>query len=365
MTKENNKTIINKLNNNNLNIKCPLSINDGQKKENKFCFSNCKLINKQILNVFSEIDENINTKKEPINAIFDKGKVIILYNNEIINVGNLNTSNEFTVEYLIYPNIPNYLLSIFNHIKTKGYESIEPNISKGSIYSTINNTPIKTATIIDLRKDKKPSVKLIDISEKLKVLLLLSIFQQRKYIIKNNKHNKHELEKVFLINKDLLINYQYESINNLIMGNIEKKDLIEHFFVSNTDPESLSLKFNDILSKLDQQKLKEIDNQINQTIYPNSLQAIPPEQLQLYSLDAIPEQLQLSSQKIIKIYKNFIISNQYIYDLLKKIFTMHSPSEDIYYFYNEGDFIIMTNKCFSKKIFIIYWNNYFIFIYFA
>ena len=78
---------------------------------------------------------------------------------------------------------------------------------------------------------------------------------------KNNARDKKP-ETVFLINTNFIKNYQYEDINNLIIDNKEIKDLIDKCTFSNFELENESSTLYKIISKLNQDKLKEIDKKI-------------------------------------------------------------------------------------------------------
>ena len=130
-----------------------------------------------------------------------------------------------------------------------------------------------------------------NISEKLKTLLLLCITRQKNY---NNIFNiKKENERVFLINNNILIKYEYYFINSLIEGNIDIKDLLNKFDYSDLSYDPMI--FNEIINQLNHETLKEIDNQLS-----NVSSSLPNE----------PKYEYLSKNKIIKIFKDFILVNE-------------------------------------------------------
>ena len=73
--------------------------NDDRNKKLLYC-KNCDIITKNLINKLKEIDKNIKKYYKEINCIFDKNKIIIEINDEIINIANYKDGN-IIVEYII------------------------------------------------------------------------------------------------------------------------------------------------------------------------------------------------------------------------------------------------------------------------
>ena len=140
-----------------------------------------------------------------------------------------------------------------------------------------------------------------------------------------------KIEKVFLMNKNWLLNYKFNEIFSLIMNNNEIKNII---LTNNLNIDTDSQIFNNIISKLDQIKINEIDKSIFQS--HNS-----------FSIDANYENIQLLNQKSIKIYKKFILINENMYELLKKNFTISTNSQIFHYIHKNID--ILSINDFEQK----------------
>ena len=180
----------------------------------------------------------------------------------MINIGYLNEKNELIIAKIIHSSYNYNLYSdksiqqIFSQIKKEGYNFIKCYDLYGRIKKRIDGI-VYEANIYTLSKNNMSITKLnnlynSDYSEKLKTLLLLCIIQQKNY---NDIFNiKKENEKVFLINKKILIKYEYYFINSLIEGNTDIKDLLDKFDYSNLSYDSAI--FNEIIKKLNHEFLK-------------------------------------------------------------------------------------------------------------
>jgi len=167
-------------------------------ENNKLCYNNnCQIINKKIYFLLNQIDNNISIKTKLIKCVLNNKKIII-FNDKIINVGNLNEDNIFIIEYIIYSDSNEDISHIFEVFKKRGYYAfIGRNISDKRIKINDNNQLLE-AKIYSLLGEKETNKKRKDLSSKLKALILLSLFKNNKEIYQkaNNK------EKVFLMNKN-------------------------------------------------------------------------------------------------------------------------------------------------------------------
>ena len=156
---------------------------------------------------------------------------------------------------------------------------------------------------------------IFEISDRLKVLLLLAISQR--YVPCNN------LEKIYLINPQWVEQYNYKEINLLV--NKRKNELINNWNKS-YDLNSLST----VIPLLNIEQLKKLEQNIN------SNNNIP--------FEASFEQIELQD-KYFDIYKEFIIVNNHLFTLLQKYFQITPSGEQIFYIHKkgEGDLLIISN----------------------
>ena len=302
---------------------------------NKYYFSNCKIINNLIVNLLMKIDKNISPKIKNINSIFDKGKIIIK-TDDLINIGFLTDKKEFIVEYIIQTNYDiNSLLieQIFNDFKTFGYKFLEHfDLFDYKNYKFQNKLiEIKINKLIV--NDSYSGV--FDISNKLKALILLSICKIKENSSINSKKDGL-INKIFLINISWLLNYKYDQIYYLIKNNIEILKLVENYDISYLINNQV---FNNIISKIGPQEIKQIDG------YISNLNSTVP-------LQPNSDIINLHDQKKIKIFKDFLLINEKIYHyLLHKNFDSLNNILHTIYLHKNGDVIIISDNNQNTLIF--------------
>jgi len=300
------------------------SLNDQNNQP--YYYNNCQIVSKNIKNIFALIDpnnfkDNNNNFFKNVKCIFDKGKIIMFLNHQIINLGKLNENNEFYVDYIIKLNYNNFDTH-YNNIKNNRYNYIEKyfiNINKN--YAKQINLDNKFALLIEE----------YNISKKLQTLILILVQQQN--LIKNDflkENNKYQ--KVFLINKKWILNYQYDKLYSIIQQDEKIKEFIGGFRHSKN---SIDLnEINYLISTSSIEKLKEIDigiNNISSSFYE------PEEQY-----------ININNKKII-LPKEFIIIDEQIYELLKKNFKINLSNTHDYL--KKTDNIIL--KLNSKNIILL------------
>ncbi len=145
---------------------------------------------------------------------------------------------------------------------------------------------------VEIYKLPSEETKISDISDKLKVLILLIIFQ--------NNLGENKLDEAYLINPEWLRQYKYKKINLLIEENQE----IQNLNLQSNDLKSVSK----IISCLDKEKLNKLDKHINYIETDSTIQ-----------FDSPIEKLKLQD-KYILIYKNFVLVDKQIALLLEKYF---------------------------------------------
>ena len=155
-------------------------------------------------------------------------------------------------------------------------------------------------------------------SERLKVLILLAVSQMY-------SDNDNKIHKVFLINPQWLEFYKYSKIQNIVNDTFQKFQGSNHFWNMAYELNSIST----ILSQINEDKLKEIDEKIN-----------IENQNPFY---CVPELLNIQG-KDIPLYKSFILINKKLNEHFQKYFSI-KPSYEIFHYQkgNEGDYIIIEN----------------------
>ena len=133
-------------------------------------------------------------------------------------------------------------------------------------------------------------------------MILISIGQniEMKKFYKNNSPN---IEKVYLMNYNSLLNYKIEEISSLINNNNEIKKYIEE--INNPQNAYNPNYLEKIISKLDQNKLKAIDKEIKYIDFSK------------FNLGAKAENFLLINNKSIFLYREFIIISDRIFNEIK------------------------------------------------
>ena len=300
-----------------------------------FYYNNCQIINKKIYLLLSQIDQNLSNKIMQIRCVLNNQKIIIFNNDKIINTGYLNEDNTFIIEHIIYSESKEDISKIFEIFKIKGYEFIQEYLSIKKIETNVNNNILeaKIYSLLGGNDTRKY------FSSKLKTLVLLSLFNQKK--VNYNKSNNSE--KVFLMNKEWLFQYKYEVINLLLIENEEKlEDYLNEEKISNLSIDSIQM--NEIISLLGYDSIYEIDASISKISRDNEI----PYQAQT-------EKLKLNKKEI-TIYANFVMANEEIVKSFKKNFGLKNLKYNTYLQHINGDIII--NK-FSQQNLILFGNiNY-------
>ena len=322
---------------------------------------------------------------------------------DVINIGNLDNENNFIIKYAIQKSdILTSLPNIFDMFRSFGYDYFKQKIPSGkislvgqeariyslseqnnnnnapkiiynkkSISSSIGPSGLKkenSKKINDNKKDlsKSTSIKQnkehntsstfnksntfqnkdkidkkdnIQISEKLKSLLLLSINQQKDYSITNSSYNMDKKGyKVYLINSNLE-KYKFSQINSEIKLNSSKIDASMKE-INKSDFPTIISKISEICPKLNQDKLKQLNDEINKIQETTSFQFEPKS-----------ETINLLNSKNIKIYTDFIISPENTYNQLKKSFAISQDIKSVYYIHiTSGDIIYFDKILLYGKI---------------
>ena len=257
-------------------------------------YKNCQIINKKLYLLLNQIDKNILTKTKQIRCVLNNKKIIIFNKNNIINTGYLNEDNSLIIEHIIYSRSSGEISKIFEVFKIRGYAFIQAYLPNKRININVNNALLE-AKIYSLLEEKETKKIL---SSKLKTLIILSLFNQKNY-------KPNNMEKVFLINKDWLFQYQYDEINKLIEKNEKLKNYLYKENTSNLLIDSIQI--NNIISLFDYNSLLKIDYNISKLKNQNIPYKAKAELLKLYNKD-------------IFIYTKFVIINEKIAKMFEKNF---------------------------------------------
>ena len=267
-------------------------------------------------NNFSNFPNNstfTNPIKTPYNYRFNSNNISFLNNNTVKNPISHNSNTPFNAGFINRLNINTVKNPISNNSNTPFIAKSNNNLNlhknatlKGTLRNDVNNSSFQC-------------------TENLKILLFLSLNK-----IKDNIYNIQQegrLEKVFLINNNWLKNNIINQIYTLISNNNEIINLLK----TNQTIKYNSEIFNQIISKLNQNTLKEINKNIinvNNSVF----------------MEATPENIKIIENKEINIYKEFTLINQEIYGLLNKYFQFSSKISQIYYLHKNLDILILNNQ---------------------
>ena len=141
-------------------------------------------------------------------------------------------NNLFITQMIIYSNYVENIQILSDNIKLNGYKFIEDLIKENKNVKTISENENKI-NILQLSKiiNKEYDFESLPISEKLKILLILAIYQQKfiqkanRAMIMNKNDNNNQLEEVFLINISWLCKIGYNELIKMIEEDKIKKYL--------------------------------------------------------------------------------------------------------------------------------------------
>ena len=343
--------IENKLNN-------PILFDKASKKffddsVNLYYYENFQIIDEKMLKYLEKIDSTIINKCIEADAIFSNDTIILLLNENkdyIINVGKMNNAFEFVIDFLIKSKVRgsnNYDIDkIFSYINQKGYNYFKKKYigNNNEIKMNIDYKYISvSAKIYKITPEKdlnyltyEPSSEINhNFSEKLKAMVLLVISQNIDYS-KFQEYCQKKSEKVYLMNPKYLILYRYNEIFSLIKGNNEIKDLVEQINDEKYPYDSNILV--QILSKLNQEQLIKIDKILEKT------------DLRKNNWEAESECIILKDKNI-KVYKEFILVKEKIFDEIQIKLSLSTSKKEVYYAYNNED-IVAVKDYYDPVIFV-------------
>ena len=318
-----------------------------------FYYENFQIINQRLFEILKDLDYYIDLKCNQIDLIISPEKVILLVNEKsryLINVGNINDNDIFTLDYIIKATDlfqeEFEIRRIFKMIKENGYSNFKSKYIQGN--KIIIDKDFKTDAYIFKESDKEKfndyNIQTDSISEKLKGMILLAISQN----IDINKFHEFSknIEKVYLINCKYLSDYKYEEISSLLNQNIQIRKLIEEINdPQNTNNTNIPEKLEEIISKLDTNKLKAIDQalQIASPSYTN--------------WEATPDKIALQYMKDINVYKNFVLIKEKLFKEIKNKLGIYITETNFEYFYKDNADILVINNYSQPSIFYGYMNR--------
>ena len=299
----------------------------NNEKNKLYFYDDYQIINLKLYNILNQIDKNLSQKIKLIKAIFNDSKICLFFDEKIINTGFLNEENNtLIIENVIYSESIQEVLNIYKIFGIKGYKNMKLYILDKLKNIIFNSNSLKVY-IYFLSGNEKTNKNANNLSPKLKVLILLSLFEQKM----RDYYKRNKREKVFLMNKDWLFQYQYEKINSLI----EKNDKIKTN-LNNQTPLNLSIdsnQMNDVISSLDYKELSKIDEYISNLQTDSNI-----------PIEAKKEKLKLKDNKVISVYNNFIMINNEITQIFSKYFSIPFNCDSISYASHIDGDIICINK---------------------
>ena len=178
------------------------------------------------------------------------------------------------------------------------------------------------------------------IDDKLKSLILLSINQKKDYTIISSSYNSTTKgHKVYLINKNLE-NFKFSEINSLLNESFSKITTLISTLNKSSFPVSTSTEITEITKKLNQEKLKKLNEDVNNTSKVSSS----------FQWEPKSENIKLLKSKTINVYKEFIISPENTFNGLKRNFKINDIEPVNYIHISTGDFIYKDNILFYGKL---------------
>ena len=186
------------------------------------------------------------------------------------------------------------------------------------------------------------------ISEKLKIMILLSISQSNG-INKLREYSSENPEEVYLLDYNNLLKYKYDEISSLIN---ENKDIIQ--IIENNNNQNYlydSDILDKIISKINKDKLVELDKYFRN------------KELSFSNLKAKTEKMMLKENQSIDIYKQFFLVKQNIFKTIQDKFSIFPKSQNIHYIYQDFDIIINIGSTPVYMLFGNIMNNIFNLIY--
>ena len=316
---------------------------NNDSSNNLFYFDNFQIINGMVFDMLTKVDKKILGKCVEIRGIFSDKKIILLIyenGNYVINIGITNNNDIFVVENLIQTesvhNNQSDLPKIFEIIKKYEYnkfikkfvknEKIEIKEKKNNINAKLY-TITSGGNIFDINTDQN-----FYISQKLKGIILLAISQSIDIDI-FHKFNDTKIEKVYLLNYNYFLNFEYNEIKTKLKNNKNIQSLIRDFNKPNFS--SIMELFSAIISYLNKDEWLKIDKELEN------------KDLSKENLEAECEYIKLKNNKDLKIYKEFIIVTEKFFNEIKNfLFSTKSQNtiQHVDYIYKDRDIIIINNK---------------------
>ena len=310
-------------------------------------FNDCNIINKNMILIFKEIDKDFVEleKYNEIKCLIGDKKLIMRLNFEnsfIINVGHLNDDFIFISEYLIHSFLFRNLSLIFDNFKKIGFKYLHKYLTNNSIENIFDDR-ILLGTIYKLSNTMEFNIP--NISGKILTLIIISIYQFiliKKTNAINIKNNNEDLEEVFLINNYFFYQYHYKSIFHMLNNNIQINQIILNTNFSINDIK----KINTIINNLDINNLKTIEEKINLISKDCNISLEPKE-----------EEIKISKTRNIKLYKEFIIINKHLLDMIENNFNVKYQQSMNFKLYTNIKTILIINNKIQNIILIGNYNN--------
>ena len=317
---------------NNINSSGFSYINEKVSTDNIFEIQNGKIIKSKSKSLFSNDNKNIaNNIKKPTNTAQTGNK------NKEKNKNIYSSQRGSSKAPTISDNKNN---GKDLEIKKNTGKSGSLNIKKGASSNTNSITKSETSNTkkneISNDKNIAKEISEVKLDDKLKSLILLAINQKKDYSLSQSSFNKGY--KVYLINNNL-DSLKFGEINNELTFNSTKiSTTISE--INKSDLPTISSKIGEITSKLNQEKLKKLNDDIKNFSSPT------------LKWEPKTDNLNLLNSKNIKIFTEFIISPENTFKVLQKSFRITSNIKPVNYIHiiSGGDIIFFDKIILYGKI---------------
>ena len=262
-------------------------------------FDTCGFINEQLIDLLK-----IKQQIYKANCIFGDDKIFLRIESKIYVV--ILRNYLFHTEYIINLDNNENLTKIENIIKIKGFDYINKLFPR-EIIKSYNNDIALINKVYNLNNIEYDDENLKNIDEKLKVLLILCIYQLKS---KFKKYDDKYFNYLYLINSDFLTQLNHDNLFCLL------KNIIQNNNELLSDIKSNEVKEKEILYKLckhfNNEKIYDFENRIKNINIPSLEDFFHSNKINIL----------LSDKKNIDIYNNFILVDKNIITLFKEIFNL-------------------------------------------
>lgn len=244
-------------------------------------------------------------------------------------IGFFDEMNEFHAEYLFNKNEIVDAKIFLQNLSKIGVKNIMKNLNKNEEVNhvlvgdkkfacfKIGVTNLKGRFLIKIGPKIKTNNNQGEILDKIKALILLSIYLNKtKNLYTTKKFIKENIEDIFLLNKHFLSKYFYNTIDKLVSQNEQIQKIINNIILDELSLNSI----NEIITKIDSNKLKEISNRISEVKNNDN-----------YPFNAYKRVIPLPDKKCLKFYIEYIIISKKILFILADAFKFKFETQNFHF----------------------------------